>query len=182
VEGAAELTRWLRERRRRTWLFDITTALGVPVLAAASAEPDGREVALGFAARLEWHAAAVAALTEMAQMEHSLAMAALLGDGAGTWDEWRRRASLALPPLDAALRPSAGAVSAGKRAPPAQGFTTVLERSAAVGIDLWFVDLSRSVFGARAVRAATTALSHCKPRFARLPEGDAAAKQVPLLI
>jgi len=182
LEVGQELTRWLGERRRRTWLFEIASKVALPVLAAASAEPDGRDVALGFAARGERDAAAIAAVTEMAQMEHSLAMARLLGEGAGTWNEWRRRVSLALPPLEAALCAPADAASAGVRAPSAQGLSAVLERCAAAGVDLWFVDLTRPVFGARAVRAASAALTHYKPRFGKLPDGGAAAAQVPLLI
>jgi ribosomal protein S12 methylthiotransferase accessory factor len=62
------LAGFLTERQRRSVLFDITTDLGIPVVAAVSAETDGRDVALGFAARLDAPAAACAAATEMLQM------------------------------------------------------------------------------------------------------------------
>jgi len=182
VGGAGALTRWLAERRRRTWLFDITAAaVAVPVLAAVSAEPDGREVALGFAAQLEWQAAAVAALTEMAQMEHSLALAALLGAEAGSWGEWRRTVTLATAPLDAALaeRPNDG--------PDARTFgngslINPLDRCAAAGIDLWFAEMARTAFASWTVRALSTALTHYKPRLAQFTESTRPGNWVPLLM
>ncbi len=54
---------------RQTMMIDITTELGVPVVAAVARNEDGRDTAIGIAARLTPRAAAEAALTEMAQME-----------------------------------------------------------------------------------------------------------------
>ena len=55
---------------RATWLLDITSDLGVPVLLAASCDAaSGKGVCLGFSARLNAAAAARAAVLEMAQME-----------------------------------------------------------------------------------------------------------------
>jgi ribosomal protein S12 methylthiotransferase accessory factor len=85
IEGAPKLSRWLADRERRSVLFDITTDLDIPVMAAMSAEPDGGDIALGFSARLDPNAAAISALTEMLQMEVSLEAARALGDAAGSW-------------------------------------------------------------------------------------------------
>jgi ribosomal protein S12 methylthiotransferase accessory factor len=55
--------------RRRTWLLDITSDVGVPVVAAASCNDDGFGLCCGFAARPTLAQAADAAVREMAQME-----------------------------------------------------------------------------------------------------------------
>ncbi len=60
---------------RQTQLLDITTDLGVPVIAAVSTDRAGQGLAVGIAARLSFAAAASAALREMGQMELSAAIA-----------------------------------------------------------------------------------------------------------
>jgi ribosomal protein S12 methylthiotransferase accessory factor len=60
------------ETSRRWWLIDISTH--VPVVAALSCAEDGRQLAVGLAARRSLGHAASAALLEMCQMELSLAL------------------------------------------------------------------------------------------------------------
>jgi ribosomal protein S12 methylthiotransferase accessory factor len=55
--------------RRRTWLLDITSDIGVPVVVAAACNDDGFGLCRGFACRPTLAAAADAALMELAQME-----------------------------------------------------------------------------------------------------------------
>jgi ribosomal protein S12 methylthiotransferase accessory factor len=173
IEGAGGLTAWLAGRARRLWLFDITTDLGIPVIAAASAEPDGRDVALGFAARLDIHAAGVSALTEMLQMEVSLLAAKALGDAAPSWAWWRAAVNMATPPLDAALSLPPERLEAAHPATPSQpagqaaGLAAVLQACARADIDLWFADMTRPAIGVPVFRALSTTLCHYKPRFAR---------------
>jgi len=54
---------------RRSWLLDITSDVGVPVVVAASCNNDGFGLCCGFAARMTRALAADAAVREMAQME-----------------------------------------------------------------------------------------------------------------
>jgi ribosomal protein S12 methylthiotransferase accessory factor len=54
---------------RRTWLLDITTDIGVPVVAAASCHDDGFGLCVGHAAAPTLERAAGSAVREMAQME-----------------------------------------------------------------------------------------------------------------
>lgn len=79
VTGVAELLSRLRGEvtERRSWLLDITTDLGVPVVVAASCNDDGFGLACGHAARGTLAAAAQAAVLEMTQMElaHRIAAA-----------------------------------------------------------------------------------------------------------
>lgn len=63
------LSWWLDRRDRQTRLYDLTTDLGLPVVAALSADADGRHVALGTAARPRIADAALAAVTELVQTE-----------------------------------------------------------------------------------------------------------------
>lgn len=152
-------------RRRRSVLFDITPDIGVPVIAAVSAEADGSDVTMGFAARFDIAEAALGAATEMLQMEVSLESARQLGEAAGLWARWRRMVTMALPPLDAAALP----VSRPPDAPriPGIGLSAILERFATRGIDLYFADLTRNEFDVPVCRAMSTALCLTKPRFGR---------------
>jgi thiazole/oxazole-forming peptide maturase SagD family component len=60
---------------RRTSILDISTDLDVPVVAAISVGAEGRGLACGIAARLDWRDAAKAAILEMCQMELSAPVA-----------------------------------------------------------------------------------------------------------
>ena len=166
VEGAAELTGWLADRERRSLLFDITSDLDIPVIAAMSAEPDGSDIALGFSARLDPHAAAVSALTEMLQMEVSLDAARALGDAAGTWGYWRRTVAVSTPPLDAAPGVPSGTLP---KAASGQhtGLPALLDACARGNVDLCFADMTRPAIGVPVFRALSTMLCHYKPRFGR---------------
>jgi ribosomal protein S12 methylthiotransferase accessory factor len=160
----AALARFLVERARRTVLFDITSDLDIRVVAAVSAEADGRDVALGFAAGLDGIAAAISAATEMLQMEVALEAAREIGPEASDWWTWRRRVTMRLPPLDAAQRLAAGRLAV---RPSLGGFAAVLAALARAGVPLWTVELTRPMIGVPVVRALSTALCPVKPRFAR---------------
>lgn len=69
--SAVGLLRHLRQDcdRRRTWMLDITSDLGVPCVAAISFGADGTGFCFGTAARADFDAAACAALLELCQNE-----------------------------------------------------------------------------------------------------------------
>jgi ribosomal protein S12 methylthiotransferase accessory factor len=158
-----KLTTWLASRSRRTWLVDITTDIDIPVVAAASAEADGTDAVLGFSARLNIQSAALAALTEMVQIEFSLTTARSLRDAAGHWPEWRARIRMPPPPTEAMPTPESLS-GAGNSHPP---LTRAVEACARAKIQLWFADMTRDVIGLPAFRALSPDLCHIKPRFAR---------------
>ncbi len=83
---------WLHQRSRVTRLLDITTDIGLPVVAAVASDPDGRVVATGSAARPMLEDAALAAVTEMVQAEVSLNHAREAGDSEAL--AWIAHASL----------------------------------------------------------------------------------------
>jgi ribosomal protein S12 methylthiotransferase accessory factor len=160
------LTGWLADRERRSFLFNITSDLDIPVIAVMSAEPDGSDIALGFAARLDPRFAAISALTEMLQMEVSLHAARALGDAAGSWAYWRRTVRISTPPLDATAGVPSGTLP--KAAPDQRsGLSALLDACARRNVDLCFADMTRPAIGVPVFRALSTALCHYKPRFAR---------------
>lgn len=80
---------WLHQRQRVTRLIEVTTDIGLPAVVAVAADPDGRRVAMGSAARPVLADAALAAVTEMVQTEVSLDHASAAGDPeALAWIAW----------------------------------------------------------------------------------------------
>jgi ribosomal protein S12 methylthiotransferase accessory factor len=75
-QAAAALLARIRQGqgKRQTSLLDITTELGVPVVAAFSARPDGYGFALGLGARTTLADAAHSAIFEMCQSELSISV------------------------------------------------------------------------------------------------------------
>lgn len=71
---------WLHQRPRQTVLLDLTSDIGLPVVAAVSSDADGRIVATGTAARPVLADAALAAVTEMVQTEVGMEFAREAGD------------------------------------------------------------------------------------------------------
>jgi len=73
----ARLVEHLRQQTndRISWLLDITTDIGVPVIVALSCDRDGRQLAYGLAARLSIAEAARAAILELCQTELAILLA-----------------------------------------------------------------------------------------------------------
>jgi ribosomal protein S12 methylthiotransferase accessory factor YcaO len=120
---------WLEGRGRVTCLLDLTTDIGLPVVAAVSSDPDGRDVALGSAARPRIADAALAAVTEMVQTEVAMDEARQAGDP--ELRLWVAEASTALQPQFQ--------TAAGRRPPPPDD---LLQRLADLGLAALAVDLT----------------------------------------
>ena len=159
-------------RRRRSWLLDITSDLGVPCVAAVSVEPDGFGFACGVAARMTLWAASQAAIQEMCQMELAQAVVAA---------KRQERGEAGLNPLDIAHVRRAREVDAARcvllhplppvqPAPdsepvvgwdaspdsqaedPARSVHALVQRLESRGIAAAMVDLTRPEFGVPVVR------------------------------
>ncbi len=158
--AGATLIAALRQGRtdRPTTLLDITTDLGVPAIAAVSLNQDGRGLACGLAARLDWQEAACAAILEMCQMELAAPLAAAKraeqGDAALNDIDRRhlQRAAFAAAECGV-LRPGAPSAAA----PPAsiarhrlRDFAIALNRR---GVRLLLLDLTRPDIDVPVVRA-----------------------------
>jgi ribosomal protein S12 methylthiotransferase accessory factor len=68
---------------RASWLLDITTEFGIPVVAALSCDRNGRQLAYGLSARLSMLEAARAAILELCQTELAILLARIKLDKAG---------------------------------------------------------------------------------------------------
>ena len=159
-----DLCRNLAVRRRQTRLFDITTDLSVPVVAAASFEPEGSCVALGFAARLSLTAAAVAAASEMLAVETSLPpWRDVAGDPVA--EVWLREASAALPPLGA-TEGRTGDLKADAMSAESE-LELCIEAAERCRCRILFVDLTRPCLRVPVFRAVSAELCHIKPRFGK---------------
>lgn len=122
---------WLHQRARRTELLELTSDIGLPVVAAVSSDAEGRHVATGTAARPVLAEAALAAVTEMVQTEVGIALAQEAGDPEA--EDWLRTASTREQPQFRAEAPREGA-GLGQRA--------LLQRLADLGHRALAVDLT----------------------------------------
>lgn len=157
---AAELIARLRqdETARRTMLFDITTDLGIPAVAAVSVGHDGRGMACGLSSRLDPSDAARAAVLEMCQMEMSAPMAetkrAERGDAALNAADRRHLRRAAFAAADCPLfQPQAMSPLATLSPPAAAGLKGLVAHLRSRDIRLFLVDHTRHDIGVAVARA-----------------------------
>ncbi len=130
------LSWWLASRNRKTVLIDITSDIGIPVIAAVSAKPDGTHIAIGTAASPSAIEAMVSAVTEMVQTETSMRMAEHAGD-----DElkfWLAHASLNAMPQ---FQPDRG-----ERKTLVSSANSILSQVSTAGFEPLAVDLTLAEF------------------------------------
>ncbi|MGL4234933.1 MAG: YcaO-like family protein [Tabrizicola sp.] len=160
---------WLHQRPRQTMLFDITTDIGLPVVAAVSSDPDGRTVAMGSAARPALADAALAAVTEMVQTEVGMEQARDVGDPEVM--AWIDHASTEAQPQ---FRPTTAGSSQIRQY---QSWTAFLHHLADLGHRALSVDLTLPDDPLPSVRVLVPGLCAMQgrtdtPRFARLCPGQ----------
>lgn len=154
---------WLHQRARRTMLLDLTSDIGLPVVAAVSSDADGRVVATGTAARPVLADAALAAVTEMVQTEVGMELAREAGDP--EVQDWIRYASTEEQPQ---FRPFSGVKDSA-----ILGHQDLLLRLAGLGHRALAVDLTLPGDPLASVRVMVPGLCAMRgrvdtPRFARL--------------
>jgi ribosomal protein S12 methylthiotransferase accessory factor len=150
---------------RKTWLLDITTDVGIPVIAALSTRPDGFGFAFGFGARLNLAEAARAAVFELCQVElgQYVIDAKRREGGDGALNENDRR-QLRLTLFDTRdcklLQPETDPrdVPAECRSASVTSLRQAVERLQARGIAAYAIDLTRPEFGIPVVRVLAPAL------------------------
>lgn len=171
LDSQPELCAYLSTRSRICRLFEITTDLAVPVVVAASFEPDGTVVALGFAAKVDLTTAALAATVEMLAIETSLPPWRDVSDDP-LIQEWLTQNRACSPPIfegsglaDAVLTQLAGA--------PWQ-LEACIDSLLTHNCQVLFIDLSRGDDRAPVFKVISPELCHIKPRFgkARLFDQD----------
>ena len=179
LSAAPRLHEFIVSRDRRTKLFDISAGLPGVVVAAVSCDPDGKTVALGFAAGCVLPEAALRATVELLQMEIAL------GDRIETGDPlaqiWVSAVNDATPPLSFAVEPrSRPAVNCGD-----VDLTSVVRALGEAGCEVCFVDLTREEIGLPVFRAVIPGLCSDRPRLGAsrlLAAGGAASGRVPILV
>jgi ribosomal protein S12 methylthiotransferase accessory factor len=151
---------------RKTWFVDITTDVGVPVVAALSCRNDGSGFAAGFSARPQLANAAEGAIRELCQSELALAViAAKLAEGGPAQLSAQDRSHLArAKDIDATGNPllQPRGVPNHHEGTPAGDPETAVEwitsRLKAIGINAYVIDLSRQQFSTPVVRVVTPGL------------------------
>jgi ribosomal protein S12 methylthiotransferase accessory factor len=151
---------------RRTWLLDVTSDVGVPVVVAAACNADGFGLCRGSACRPTLAAAAAAALMELAQMEIgyrlSVAKRAVRGEAAlndGDREHIDRfmqidvAATEALHPL-APPRPSCDLLPVDR----ISVLAAVRAKLEAVGVEVYAMNLTRQSLGIAVTRMLAPAL------------------------
>lgn len=197
--GIADAIRGLAALRggsevRRTWLLDITTELGIPTLAALSADETGRGLCCGLAARLTMGEAARGALLEMCQMELGLlvAIAKRQSGGDASLAEPDRRHLLRAEMIDAGRVDLLHPATLPRHMVPAPDIgllSRLRDTFAEHDIEAALVDLSRPEFGIPVVRAlapqlqlmpATGVTQRLAVTIATVGSNAAATRNVPL--
>ena len=169
-----DLREGLARQGRRCWALDLTTDLGVPVVAAVSARPSatgGERIAFGFGAHPERSVALERALGEMVQVISTLEATEGTARGPSVRDvdalRWWRDARLAdhphLVPGDVPVLPS--------MRPPGGSdvladIEAVASRIAGAGLEVLVVDQTRAGVDVPVVRVVVPGLRPMAPRFA----------------
>ena len=150
-----DLLQALESRGLTVRLFDITTDLCVPVVAAVCADKNASPVSVGFAAAPEFANAAMKALCEMAQMR---LLFELKGSRLGL-SRWKDEVSLDTAPLS-------HKIPGGPRNTEFEN-SRIAERLKEAGVRIAFVNRTRPEFNVPVWRAISPDLCHWKPRFGR---------------
>lgn len=162
----AELRRQARGQRdtRRCWFLDLTTDVGIPVIAAVSTDADGRGFAFGVSAALRAADALRSAFLELGQLEladHLVRMKLAAGGAArlNDIDRMHRRRSETIGRDWPLLRPVgepagdlASAVGADDAGPSAR-LAALTQRLRASGHQVLLVDQTNARFGVPVMRA-----------------------------
>lgn len=159
---AAALLAALRQgsEKRRSWLLDITTDLGIPVVAAVSSHADGKGFACGLGARPTLAGAARGAIMELCQCElaHAVVAAKRAEGGDGRLNERDRDHLARATQIDANTCQLLHPLGMPARHEPSPNERTdeqirwLAARLAARGIEAFLVDLTRPTFAIPVVR------------------------------
>ena len=162
--------------RREVWVLDITSDLGIPVMAAISRRTDkqAEDIMLGFGAHFDPHVALRRALTELGQLLPAVVGVRADGTGYGSPDphlmSWWSTATVGNQPY---LLPGAGQAAraaAGYRYTSHTDLADEIDRIAAIArradLDILVLDQTRPDINMPVVKVVAPGLRHFWPRFA----------------
>ncbi|CAL9562996.1 hypothetical protein SUDANB120_04682 [Streptomyces sp. enrichment culture] len=166
----------LRRAGREVWALDLTSDLGIPVVAALSRRTDkpGEDVVFGFGAHFDPGVALRRALSEMAQLLPAVRDARPDGTGYGITDpeplSWWRHATVVNQPYLVADPAAAPRTPADwpvvRTADLLDDVRTITELVRRKGMDLLVLDQTRPDLGIPVTKAVVPGLRHFWPRFA----------------
>lgn len=163
ASGAGDLLAEVRDGAagRQTWFLDLTTDLGIPVMAAVSVDGAGEGFAFGVAAAQRQAAALTAACLQLGQLELAdLVVAAKLAEsgegGLNDVDRMHRRRNSVVSADWPILHP-AGAPLPG-RTEEQDGAEALIAHLAACGHDVILVDQTTAALGVPVIRALVPSL------------------------
>ncbi|MFI9557466.1 TOMM precursor leader peptide-binding protein [Nonomuraea endophytica] len=171
----AEVFDGYAELNRAVWLLDLTSDLGIPVVAAISHRTDkpAQDIMLGFGAHFDFRIAVRRALTELGQLLSAVIDAKPDGSGYPRTDEhirrWWQEATTANQPY---LLPDPDQPSRRFRGGEAErgGLNTGIDRMRAVAerrhLDILVLDQTRADVGMPVVKVVVPGLRHFWARFA----------------
>jgi ribosomal protein S12 methylthiotransferase accessory factor len=163
------LVAWHESRGRGLWALDLTTDLGIPVVAAVSRRSDGGAEAplFGFGAHLDPGVALTRALLELAQIDAQVARADEEGRALDpTLAAWLRDATLAGQPYLVAAPGPAAALPELATDDLREAIAICRRALARAGIDLYILDQTRPDIGVPVVKVVAPGLRPFRPRFA----------------
>jgi ribosomal protein S12 methylthiotransferase accessory factor len=170
IDGWAKLR---PAQSRRRWLLDLTSDLGVPVVAAISVDREGRLPAIGAGASASLFSAAMKAFLELCQAELNLGLSLRrwrerspqeLADGDRLYRQWLLPMSLEVLPW---LVPDGRITAAQESAPATEPFLMqCLDKLQAKDLHAYRLDLTRPAIGVPVARVFVPGLCQVKPRLA----------------
>ena len=147
---------------RISWLLDLATDIGIPVIAALSCDTDGKQLAYGLAARLSLEDAAHAAILELCQTEIAILLAQIkrMESGESNLSSTDRahleRGAMIRADQCELLHPLGHHPTQPERTGPE--LPAIASALARCGIDAALIDMTRPEFGIPVVRAVAPAL------------------------
>ena len=157
---------------RRTWFLDLTTDIGIPVVAALSSDAAGRSVLAGFAAHPDMAKALERALLELCQMETAQLLSLMkqsqlgaekLQDQDRIWIERYDRLHCADYPALTKVARFAASPAEMTSTKPGSDLQQVLGKLSAAGFDAWSVDLTRDQVGIPVTKILVPGLQSADP-------------------
>ena len=148
---------------RISWLLDLATDIGIPVIAALSCDTDGKQLAYGLAARLSLEDAARAAILELCQTELAILLAQIKRMEAGesnlsSTDRAHLERGAAIRADQCELLHPLGHCPAQPERTMGPELPAIAGALARCGIDAALIDMTRPEFGIPVVRAVAPAL------------------------
>lgn len=168
------IEQYARRLNRDVWVLDVTSDLGIPVMAAVSRRTDKREedIMLGFGAHFDPGIALRRAVTELGQMIPAVAGAQANGSGYDCSDphlrRWWRTATIENQPYVLPDQESVPRTAASYEYTPSGELDLSLMEAAArdAGLKILVLDQTRPDVQMPAVKVVVPGLRHFWPRFA----------------